>query len=138
MEKAGEEKCRSLIFLNPSLPHFKHIESVLGIMAKAALTMGLESVVESWVSVLEHHNNPQRPLTQLRLEQEGMIAINGPADVHCDAVVEEALSSYWGRQKMAGNKGGHWTRRSDNVKSYTISEAVDTIVNRPPSVPFMG
>jgi hypothetical protein len=125
------------IFLNRSLPHYKHIESVLGIMAKAALVMGLESVVESWVSVLEHHNNPQRPLTQVRLEQEGMIAINGPADVHCDAVVEEALSSYWGKQKVAGNRGGHWIRRGDSVKSYTISEAVDSIVNKTPSVPFM-
>ena len=72
LEKAGvwggDDECRSLegavfhagahlggldktkifaIFLNPSLPHYKHIESVLGIMVKAALTMGLESVVES-------------------------------------------------------------------------------------------
>ena len=56
-------------------------------MARAGVAMGLESVVESWVSVLEHHHNPRRPLTQERLEQEGMVALNGPAEVHCDSIV---------------------------------------------------
>ena len=46
------------------------------------VAMGLESVVESWVSVLEHHNNPRRALSQERLEQKAMVAINGPAEVH--------------------------------------------------------
>jgi hypothetical protein len=124
------------LFLNPSLGYYKNIEGVIGILANAGVVMGLESVVESWVSVLEHHNNSQRPLTQERLEQEGMIAINGPLEVHCDSVVEEALSSYWGKQQM-GNHSGHWIRRSSHIKSYVISEAVDGIVNKKPAVPFM-
>ena len=93
--------------------------------------MGLESVVESWVSVLEHHNNPRRPLTQERLEQEAMVALNGPAEVHCDSIVEEALASFWRKQKVAGNRDGHW------IMSYFVSEAVDTIVKKTPEVPFM-
>ena len=68
-------------------------------MARAGVAMGLESVVESWVSVLEHHHNPRRPLTQERLEQEGMVALNGPAEVHCDSIVEEALASFWRKQR---------------------------------------
>jgi hypothetical protein len=72
--------------------------------------MGLESVVESWVSVLEHHNNPRRPLTQKRLEEEAMISLNGPAEVHCDSVVQEALGRHWAKQKQRGNREGHWIR----------------------------
>ena len=106
-------------------------------MASAGVAMGLESVVESWVSVLEHHNNPRRPLTQERLEQEAMVALNGPAEVHCDSIVEEALASFWRKQKVAGNRDGHWIRRSSKIMSYFVSEAVDTIVKKTPEVPFM-
>jgi len=49
--------------------------------------MGLESVVESWVSIMEHHINSVRSLTQDRLEQECMVAINGPVEVQCKSVV---------------------------------------------------
>ena len=46
------------LFMDPKLGHYKNIQSVLAILATAGVTMGLESVVESWVSVLEHHSNP--------------------------------------------------------------------------------
>ena len=127
----------SFINLLSNLNHFKDIESVLSMLASAGVAMGLESVVESWVSVLEHHNNPRRALSQERLEQEAMVAINGPAEVHCDSIVDEALASYWRKQKMAGNRDGHWIRRSSRIKSYFISEAVDSIVQKTPAVPFM-
>ena len=118
------------LFLDPNLNHFKDIESVLSVMARAGVAMGLESVVESWVSVLEHHHNPRRPLTQERLEQEAMVALNGPAEVHCDSIVDEALASFWRKQKVAGNRDGHWIRRSTNIKSYFVSGAVDSIVKK--------
>ena len=70
------------MILDPNLNHSNDIESVLSILASAGVAMGLESVVESWVSVLEHHNNPRRALSQERLEQKAMVAINGPAEVH--------------------------------------------------------
>ena len=47
----------SFIDLLSNINHFKDIKSVLSILASAGVAMGLESVVESWVSVLEHHNN---------------------------------------------------------------------------------
>ena len=70
-----------------------------------------------WSPVIEHHNNPRRALTQERLEQEAMVALNGPAEVHCDSIVDEALAYYWRKQKMAGNRDGHWIRRSSRIKS---------------------
>ena len=98
------------LFLDPKLEHYKNIQSVLAILANAGVTMGLESVVESWVSVLEHHSNPRRSISQQRLEEEVMIALNGPEVVHCNAVVDEALRKYWRKQKLAGNRDGHFIR----------------------------
>ena len=125
------------LLIHPRHRHYEGFQSVLAVMANASVVMGLESVVESWVSTMEHHNNPRRRLTQARLEQECMVAINGPTDVHCDSVVMEALANYWSRQAMAGNKQGHWVRRSHDIKQFVVSEAVDTIVNQPPDVPIM-
>ena len=98
------------LFMDPKLGHYKNIQSVLAILATAGVTMGLESVVESWVSVLEHHSNPRRSISQQRLEEEAMIALNGPEVVHCNAVVGEALRKYWRKQKLAGNRDGHFIR----------------------------
>ncbi len=78
---------------NLHLHLYTDIQSVLAIMANASVAMGLESVVESWVSTMEHHSSPRRPLTQDRLEQECMVAINGPMEVQCDSVI-----TYWARQ----------------------------------------
>lgn len=46
--------------------NFRHIQSLLAILARASLCMGLESVVESWVSVLKHHSSKIRNLSQER------------------------------------------------------------------------
>ena len=72
---------------------------MLAILANASVALGLESMVESWVSVMEHHNNPRRALTQTRVEQECMVSINGPSEVHSDSVVLKALSAYRIRKK---------------------------------------
>ena len=61
-----------------------------------------------------------------------MIAINGPTVVNCDSVVAEALDSYWAAARREG--GGHFIRRSEDVRSYRVSKAVDTLVNNPPAV----
>ena len=56
------------LFLNPNLHLYTDIQSVLAILSNASVAMGLESVVESWVAIMEHHNSAVRPLTQDRLE----------------------------------------------------------------------
>jgi hypothetical protein len=53
------------LFLDPSLHHYTDIQSVLAILPNASVAMGLESV---------------RSLSQDRLEQECMVAINGPVE----------------------------------------------------------
>ena len=125
------------LLLHPGHRHYEGFETVLAVLANASVAMGLESVVESWVSVMEHHNNPRRPLTQERLEQECMVAINGPPEVHCDSVVTEALASYWGRKTEEGNRQGHWVRRDRDIKQYAVSGAVDSLLKQPVDVPYM-
>lgn len=115
----------------------RHIEGVLSILADAGLMMGLESVVESWVSVMEHHSSELRPLSQERLQAESMIALNGPSVFNCDAVVGEALKSYWSKAKRAGDRDGHFVRRSNYVKCYTVSKAIDSLTSMKPKVLFM-
>ena len=80
------------LFLDPQKELYLNIESVISVMARAGLVMGLESMVETWVSKMEHHSNPKR--AQERLENESMVAINGPAVPHCDEIVEEALELF--------------------------------------------
>ena len=36
-----------------------------------------------------------------------------------------------------GEGGGHFIRRGGNIKSYGVSKAVDSLVKKPPKVPFM-
>ena len=57
--------------------------------------------------------------------------MNGPELVHCEAIVREAMATYWEGGRM------HFVRRSSHIKSYTHSEAIDSIVKKPPRLPFM-
>ena len=107
-------------------------------MARAGVCKGIESVVESWVSTAEHHSSKLRNISQERLEHEMMIAINGPEVVHCDGVVKEGMAMYWANSKMTGNREGHWVRRSEDIKCYTTSKAVDSIVHKKPKFPAMA
>jgi hypothetical protein len=89
-----------------------------------------EAIVESWVSVMENHSNSIRGITnQERLENEMWVAVNGPEVPHCEGIVKEAIRE--------GEGGGHFIRRSENIKSYSVSKAVDTLANKPAKVPFM-
>ena len=106
-------------------------------MASAGLCQGLESIVETWVSVLEHHSSKQRNLSQDRLHHEAMVAINGPAVVHCDKVVKEALTMFYSKAKREGSKDGNFVRRSENIKPFMVSKAVDTLVSKKPRLPIM-
>ena len=63
-------------------------------MVRAAVAKGgVESIVESIVSVVEAHTPASRGiLNQQRLEDEVMVAWNGEETVHCDPLVREALA----------------------------------------------
>ena len=127
------------ILLDPGLKKFKGIEGALSVLVVALVAKGgVESVVESMVSVMEAHSSPVRGLTdQTRIENEMIIAWNGEDIYHCDSIVKEALGSYLSDCKREGDREGHFIRRSSNVKSYLVSKAVDSKLNRPPKLPVM-
>ena len=77
------------MFLDPSNHHlYKDIEAIISVMARGALLISVESVVESWISIMEHHASQRRTLGEMMLHEEMVIAINGPILVHCDVVVQ--------------------------------------------------
>ena len=106
---------------------YKGCEAVIGILVQAATMKSVESVVESWISVLEHHSSKSRNLSADMIQTEMSIAINGPAVQHSEGIVRESMRRYWGGTKNL--KDGHFTRKSQNIKSYMVSEAVDSLNN---------
>ena len=77
------------LFLHPDNKQlYENVEAVLSVMARAALLISVESVVESWISVMEHHASQRRTLGEMMLHEEMVIAINGPILVHCDSIVK--------------------------------------------------
>ena len=85
--------------LNTEGELFKGCEAVIGILVQAAAMKSVESVVESWISVLEHHSSKARNLSEDMIETEMIIAINGPAVPHSESVVKESMVKYWGGKK---------------------------------------
>ena len=94
-------------------------------------------MVESWISVMEHHSSQQRNLGQDRLEEEMVIANCGPELVNCDSIVQESLLNYFKDYQSVSDRSSHFVRRSQNVKSYTVSKSVDSLRNKIPKRPFM-
>lgn len=127
----GSEKFSSMEvmvrLLNTEGELFKGCEAVIGILVQAAAMKSVESVVESWISVLEHHSSKARNLSEDMIETEMIIAINGPAVQHSESVVKESMVKYWGGKKTV--KDGHFVRKSMNIKSYLVSKAVDSLQN---------
>lgn len=129
------EKLKSMeimvLLLKTEEQRYQGCEAVIDILCQAAAMKSVESVVESWISVLEGHSNKARHLKAETIETELQIAINGPKLQHCEKVVEEAMVAYWGRMRRASLQQGHFTRRSSHIKSYCISKTVDSLRNQP-------
>ena len=124
-------------FFDPSSNLSTNIEGVLSIVARAAVAKTVESVVESWISVLERHSSKARNLEHDRIEDEMMTTLNGPEVVHCKSLVKEAMSKYWQKSRRSADRDGHFVRKSGRIKSYIVSKAVDSIQNVPALRPFM-
>ena len=144
-EEAGRAKQSSTslnilkLLLDPKEEKFKEIEGVLSILANAAICQGgVESVVESMVSVLEAHTPSVRGiLNQERLENEVMVAWNGEDVFHCDSVVKEALKTYWEGKKDTKNWQGHFVRRSEDIQPHVHSQAIDSRLKKPVKLAVM-
>ena len=55
-----------------------------------------------------------------------MVAVNGEEVMHCDAVVKEALKNF------VKNESWHFVRRSNLIKSYTVSKTIDKLKSKKP------
>ena len=77
------------LFLKPENTQlYEGTETIMSVMVRAALMISVESVVESWISVMEHHASQRRTLGEMLLHEEMVIAVNGPSMVHCDSIVQ--------------------------------------------------
>ena len=47
------------------------------------------------------------------------------------------MKSYWKASKSLANQDGHFIRRSQNVKTYLISESVDAQLKKPAKLSVM-
>ena len=141
MTKLEEQNSLEILstLVDPKKNLCRGIENILSILVRAAVAMGgVEAVVESMVSVVEAHTPPSRSiLNQERLENEVIVAWNGEDTFHCDPVVRESLASYWSSSKILGNRDGHFIRRSQNINSYIVSEAVDNYLKKPAKLGVM-
>jgi hypothetical protein len=113
------------------------VEAVMGILARAMVIIGIESVVESWVSVMENHNSKNRPLGEKMILTETAVNINGPNPVNCDSVVDQANKLYWGKSKLKKGADGHFIRTSQNPLSWKVSKSVDKVGSVKAKLPFM-
>jgi hypothetical protein len=110
----------------------------MAVFGKLCLMKGVESICETWVSILEHHSPATRGIIiQSRLDDECMVAINGPELVNCDDVVKESNASYWSKFKREGDRLGHFVRRSGKILQFDVSKAIDSHTKKPPRLPFM-
>ena len=102
----------------------------------AAVTISLESIIESFVSVYENRNNKKRNITEERAHHEMSIAINGPELANADNVIKASMSSYW--RNYAHKSNWHFTRRSrsETIKHYTVSKVIDRMSNQKPSLSY--
>ena len=64
------------------------IEPVVAVMVRAALLVSVKSIVETWISTMEHHASQRMTPGEMKLYDEMVIAVNGPAPVHCDSIVQ--------------------------------------------------
>jgi hypothetical protein len=126
-----------ILLMNTEAERYLGTEAVMDILTKACVMKTNESIVESWISVLEHHSSKVRNLKQDSIQTEMMIAINGPDLQHADNLILEAMQGYWRRAKSEKSWNGHFIRRSRDIKTWFVSKAVDSLNSKPVLTPFM-
>ena len=87
------------------------IESILAIIGRGMVSMSVESVAETWKSILESHSTKVINLQQDSIEHEMMVAINGPEVDKYDLIVIEAMELYWSKAIRENEQQGHFVRK---------------------------
>ena len=126
------------LFLHPENVHlYQDIEAVMSIMVRAALMISVESIVESWISTMEHHSSQRRILGEMLLHEEMVIAVNGPKLVHSESIAQEALLDYFKDRINPKERAGHFVRRSQNIENFKVSKSVDNFRKQEPKKNIM-
>lgn len=81
--------------------HYRNIEIIMHILSSAAVKMGVESIVESWVSLYKYHSSNIRPISDERAEKEIQLRINGPNFQHADSIIQAGLKLMFKIQKIS-------------------------------------
>ena len=64
------------------------IEIIMQATAVSAIKLSVESIVESFISVYNLHNNKLRPMEEETVDDEMMIHLNGPEIGECDNILK--------------------------------------------------
>ena len=126
-----------VIMMNSKNERYVGVEAVMDIICRACCMKSVESVVESWISVLEHHSSKVRNLKEESILTELMVAVNGPPVHHCESLVRDSMQVYWRKPARAKDLNGHFVRRSRNIKTWLVSKAVDNFNEMVPDTPFL-
>ena len=102
-----------------------------------AVTKSVESVIESWVSVSESRSHNKRSISEEKLSNEIIVAINGPLVQHADDNIKTAQQRYWEKSKSSTDRIGHFVRRSENISDFAVSKVVDKLEAEPMRLPFL-
>ena len=117
-QMGGSENFSSMdmmvLMMNTAARRNRGCEAVMNILVQAATMKSVESVVESCVSVLEHHSSKTRNLSANSIDSEMTIAINGPSIQHRDSIVEESTQAYW--RKTNTFIDGQFVRKSNKIR----------------------
>ena len=124
------------VFFDPTEKLFDGIEIILQAISVCCVKVSCESVLESLVSIFENHFHARRNMHETSTSEEFMIAGNGPNLASSDAVVKEAMTSYWRSKKCEW----HFYRkgRLDKLTEFESgSQVIDRMIKKQSRLPFM-
>ena len=130
-------KSRSVLseFLSSKLSLYKNIESIIYILQCAALGTGIESIVESHISVFKHIRS-NRVLSDKRADDEMMIHLNGPPVAESNLILSEALNSMV--QKENCEPKLHFVKGKKVRRNFRYSKVLDKELNKTSKLPFFS
>ena len=109
---------------------------VMQAISVCCVKVSCESVLESLVTIFENHFDARRNMHETSTSEECMIAVNGPNLANSDAVVKEAMTSYWRSKRSEW----HFYRkvRLDKLTEFDSgSQVIDRLSKKQKRLPFM-
>ena len=127
------------MFLDSPKRLYLGIEMVIHVLSVTSVSMSVESVVESHVSVHETRINRQRNVSEERGRQEMQISLNGPIVSRCGGVVKAAMTQYWRKESKKDNFW-HFIRKSERIKvqSFEVSKVIDSKLKEQSKLPVLA